>query len=364
MNPKKLKAIRRSEKVSLMGNATFSHSPYPKDTAQALAPPKGVFKLTCSSDRDAVRVVPSSVALLDGADELEFALSFEEFLTDNFEAKDLQQEGERTICILALPFDDTYDFGYGTIKFSRTAFDDSLADINRGEQYFYLAADGHTLDALYLLGRSDVKSGDASLKAYTNDKGLWLTGQLPDTQAGRDAFELIKLGVLTKASVGISFDDETDSEGKPTNYTMDKDEDGNRHYLYKKVKLEETSLVAQPAFANTTVMPLSSDIAETVESAPVSPAETETMSDMSAAELFGKYLTEQLKGALKETEALSAENNQLRSQLMAHIAEDSVPATSATETAELAQDEKTEVNPSQNEDALWHCLTKETTTHG
>ncbi len=79
-----------------------------------------------------------------------------------------------------------------------------------------------------------------TLKLWQDDRGLRVSGVLPNTTAGRDAAELIKRGDVDSMSFGFSVPqggDEWSSDG--------------RQRTLKSVRLHEVSIVAFPAYAST-----------------------------------------------------------------------------------------------------------------
>lgn len=323
-----------------MGIATFADDKNRlENSIGSSAVSGGTFSITCSSDKNAVQVVDSKVI----ADkDFETAVNFSEFIDEEFGESDGELKetySDKSVCVLALPFGETYDFGMGTITFDKNAFDETLADIGEGGHYFYLAADGHTLDAMYLLARSDIKEGPGSVKAMVNDRGLWLIGQFADTQAGRDTFELIQRGVLTKASVGITINDEYDDEGEPINYQMT-EEDGKYHYEYKKVSLDETSFVARPAFTGTDIKPLNSDemLGEATEAEIAEDGEDVDTHDNDFITAT-KFMLSELAQITKDNAALTAENDQLRTRIVDSVSDyESEPSKEVEPLADIAKE--------------------------
>ena len=79
-----------------------------------------------------------------------------------------------------------------------------------------------------------------TLKLWQDDRGLRVSGVLPNTTAGRDAAELIKRGDVDSMSFGFSVPqggDEWSADG--------------RQRTLKSVRLHEVSIVAFPAYAST-----------------------------------------------------------------------------------------------------------------
>lgn len=325
--------------------------------------------LNCSSNKNSVRVVSTQVA---ESDDFETAVDFSEFIEDEFgESQADITDNDMSVCVLALPFSETYDFGSGTIQFDRHAFDETLAEINDGDHYFYLAADGHTLDALYLLARSDVESGPGSVKAKVNDTGLWLIGKFVDTQVGRDTYELISRGVLTKASVGISINEEFDEDGAPINYDLSHDDNGKSHYTYKKIGLNETSFVARPAFSDTEVKPLNINeekLGEAEAETDMAEANDTADIDINDFAMATKFMLSELSQITKDNAALSAENDQLRSQIIDKASDIAEPSEDVKPLADIAKDMQTNTDNKMEvisrANALQHFVTQRRDSNG
>jgi HK97 family phage prohead protease len=91
----------------------------------------------------------------------------------------------------------------------------------------------------YVLGRS--KNGSLTLKA--DDKGLFGTIKLPNTQYANDLFELVQRGDIDQASFGFNIIDEE----------LEELASGGYRWRLKDVDLHEISVVTFPAYENTTV---------------------------------------------------------------------------------------------------------------
>ena len=91
----------------------------------------------------------------------------------------------------------------------------------------------------YVLGRS--KNGSLTLKA--DDKGLFGTIKLPNTQYANDLFELVQRGDIDQASFGFNIIDEE----------LEELANGGYRWRLKDVDLHEISVVTFPAYENTTV---------------------------------------------------------------------------------------------------------------
>jgi HK97 family phage prohead protease len=90
----------------------------------------------------------------------------------------------------------------------------------------------------YVLGRS--KNGSLQLKA--DDKGLFGTIKLPNTQYANDLYELVSRGDIDQASFGFNIIDEE----------LEELANGYR-WRIKDIDLHEISVVTFPAYENTTV---------------------------------------------------------------------------------------------------------------
>jgi HK97 family phage prohead protease len=91
----------------------------------------------------------------------------------------------------------------------------------------------------YVLGRS--KNGSLTLKA--DDKGLFGTIKLPNTQYANDLYELVSRGDIDQASFGFNIIDEE----------LEELASGGYRWRLKDVDLHEISVVTFPAYENTTV---------------------------------------------------------------------------------------------------------------
>ena len=98
----------------------------------------------------------------------------------------------------------------------------------------------------YVLGRS--KNGSLSLKA--DDKGLFATIKLPNTQYANDLYELVQRGDIDQASFGFNINDEE----------LEELASGGYRWRLKEVDLHEISVVTFPAYENTTVQARSKQI--------------------------------------------------------------------------------------------------------
>jgi len=248
-----------------------------------------------------------------------------------------------SISVLALPFNDTYDFGHATVTFDRHAFDNTIRSVEQGDHYFYLAAGEHKLDAPNLLGRSDVAGGPGSVTAFIDDKGLWLMAELPRTQMGYDTYELVRTKVLTKASVGIEIEEQYDQNGDPINYSVSR-ENGQTHYTYQDVRLIETSLVARPAFEGTNVQSLDMSEEQGEQDEPV---------ELDDSSLTNSIFSEFMKLMDRHSE-LMVEYHTLRSQTEGAITE-TEQASEVPEDVSSVELAKEEVTSST--DPLWRLLT-------
>ena len=91
----------------------------------------------------------------------------------------------------------------------------------------------------YVLGRN--KNGSLELKA--DDKGLFATIKLPNTQYASDLYELVSRGDIDQASFGFNILDEE----------LEELANGGYRWRIKDIDLHEISVVTFPAYENTTV---------------------------------------------------------------------------------------------------------------
>jgi HK97 family phage prohead protease len=91
----------------------------------------------------------------------------------------------------------------------------------------------------YVLGRS--KNGSLQLRA--DDKGLFGTIKLPNTQYANDLYELVSRGDIDQASFGFNIIDEE----------LEELASGGYRWRIKDIDLHEISVVTFPAYENTTV---------------------------------------------------------------------------------------------------------------
>jgi uncharacterized protein len=91
----------------------------------------------------------------------------------------------------------------------------------------------------YVLGRN--KNGSLELKA--DDKGLFATIKLPNTQYAEDLYQLVSRGDIDQASFGFNIIDEEIEELASGGY----------RWRINEIDLHEISVVTFPAYENTTV---------------------------------------------------------------------------------------------------------------
>jgi len=94
-------------------------------------------------------------------------------------------------------------------------------------------------DTQFVLGRN--KSGTLELK--TDDKGLFATVRLPNTQYARDLYELVSRGDVDQASFGFNILAED----------LEELASGGYRWRINEIDLHEISVVTFPAYENTSV---------------------------------------------------------------------------------------------------------------
>jgi hypothetical protein len=126
---------------------------------------------------------------------------------------------------------DTYDMGSFEERLDPAAFTRAL------EQ-----ADEIALLWNHDTGKPLARVRAGNLRLWADETGLGFEATLPDTQSGREAYELVKSGVVTQCSFGFQVRDETYEKGsvKPLRIIRDAD-------------LLEISLVTFPANEGTSV---------------------------------------------------------------------------------------------------------------
>jgi HK97 family phage prohead protease len=100
----------------------------------------------------------------------------------------------------------------------------------------------------FVLGRS--KNGSLSLKA--DDKGLFGTIKLPNTQYANDLYELVSRGDIDQASFGFNILEEE----------LEELASGGYRWRIKDIDLHEISVVTFPAYENTTVQARAKQVKE------------------------------------------------------------------------------------------------------
>jgi uncharacterized protein len=100
----------------------------------------------------------------------------------------------------------------------------------------------------YVLGRN--KNGTMDLK--TDDKGLFATIRLPNTQYARDLYSLLSDGYIDQASFGFNI----------VNEDLEELASGGYRWRINEIDLHEISVVTFPAYENTTVSARSAQIEE------------------------------------------------------------------------------------------------------
>jgi Escherichia/Staphylococcus phage prohead protease len=101
-------------------------------------------------------------------------------------------------------------------------------------------------DTQFVLGRN--KSGTLELK--TDDKGLFATVRLPNTQYARDLYELVSRGDVDQASFGFNILAED----------LEELASGGYRWRINEIDLHEISVVTFPAYENTSVSARSKQI--------------------------------------------------------------------------------------------------------
>ena len=98
----------------------------------------------------------------------------------------------------------------------------------------------------YVLGRN--KSGSLELK--TDDKGLFASIRLPNTQYARDLYELVKRGDVDQCSFGFNI----------TGENVEELASGGYRWRINEADLHEVSVVTFPAYENTSVQARSKQV--------------------------------------------------------------------------------------------------------
>jgi Escherichia/Staphylococcus phage prohead protease len=103
-------------------------------------------------------------------------------------------------------------------------------------------------DSSQVLGRT----ASGTLELDQDSRGLHYRCEMPNTQVGRDAYELIKRGDISGSSFGFTIDDGDDSQV----WGNDTDSDTGEQFVLRQirsVKLVDVSPVASPAYKGATV---------------------------------------------------------------------------------------------------------------
>jgi len=133
--------------------------------------------------------------------------------------------------------------GYFALYESETElFEGSYEIITKGAFDKTLTKDVRALwnhNTQYVLGRS--KNGSLQLRA--DDKGLFATISLPNTQYANDLYELVTRGDIDQASFGFNIIDED----------LEELASGGYRWRINEIDLHEISVVTFPAYENTTV---------------------------------------------------------------------------------------------------------------
>jgi HK97 family phage prohead protease len=117
---------------------------------------------------------------------------------DNPELEAREEGGKRTISGYAAVFDsESHDLGGYIEVVRRGAFDEALAENPK------VSARVQHEGGLTTIGSTE----NGTLRLAVDKKGLRYTVQLPDTQAGRDIYELVKGGYISKSSFAFSVRD-------------------------------------------------------------------------------------------------------------------------------------------------------------
>lgn len=100
-------------------------------------------------------------------------------------------------------------------------------------------------DPNMVLARS--KNGEGTLTLGSDTTGLWYEFEAPDTQAGRDLMENIRLGNVDQSSFGFTVAKDTWSEERDGEKTI------HRRTINKVSRLYDVSPVTYPAYPDATV---------------------------------------------------------------------------------------------------------------
>lgn len=158
---------------------------------------------------------------------------------------DLEYRSLNSSSIVSLENDEMLVAGYAIVFDSPTL----LFEDEYGNKYYEVI----TKDALVNCNLSDVvlrynhnkdatllaRTSNDTLKLAIDDIGLHFEAVLANTQAGRDIYELIKRGDLSKMSFGFSVNNEKF--------------EGNTRYITSLNKVFELSIVDFPAYNNTCI---------------------------------------------------------------------------------------------------------------
>ena len=158
----------------------------------------------------------------------------------DFKAAEDEDMSAGTVIMRCVPYGEEGQHWRGTVQFQAGCFEDSLKDLESGEERAYIQANGHWSDTLEIVANSASQS-DRGTVEFTDEKdGLYAEVRLANTSAGRDIYELVSSEVITKCSVGVYIERYTAEKPDPDSY--------EENVTITKAILDETSFVPRPRF--------------------------------------------------------------------------------------------------------------------
>ena len=153
-------------------------------------------------------------------------------------------DDSRTVEGYAVVFNASTDLGWFTEEIDRNAFNE--ADMSN--VYLLFNHDDNNVLAGTLNG---------SLKMNINEKGLFQSSEIIDTNVGEDVLKLVKKGLINKMSFAFTIDEDGGEEWSK--------KDGKEHRVIKRIsRLYDVSLVTYPAYEQTSAYArsMTDDLAE------------------------------------------------------------------------------------------------------